>query len=198
MTVTKYLLDSGANPDLGPAGVAWGSSGGDLYLNESRQWNLYHAAQVGSIEIVNLLLEYGAKDAAKGNLLHAAITSTSIPIIEYILSRGIDVNELDDPRKTGSSYGTPLHRVVASMFDPQLHMMRRSHAPMVLRNADISSNIEAVKVLLAHGADMNRVGKGRYRDQTVMHIIERDDAVNQIPAEIKELIRCAGAKQVVA
>ena len=123
--------------------------------------------------------------------MHAAITSPSIPVVEHVLALGIDVNELDDPNKTGPSYGTPLHRVIASIFDPQREKMRNGHEPNFSRNADIAFNIDAVKVLLAHGASVNRVGTGAYRDKTVMHLIGEDDNVNQIPKEIKELIRHA-------
>ena len=161
-----------------------------MYLCDWKQWNLYHATRIGSVETVDLLFRYGAKDASEGNLLHAAIASLSIPMVEYVLALGIDVNELDDAGKTGPSYGTPLHRVVASIFDPQTEKMRSGHGPNAPRNADITFNIDTVTVLLAHGAGINRVGRGAYRDRTVMQLVEEDEA-NQIPKEIKELIRHA-------
>jgi len=173
--VAKYLLELGANPDLGPGGSAVYASAGDMYLWEDNRYNLYHAARTGCVETVDLLLEYGAADKSKACLLHAAVQSRSTKMIEHILALGVDVNEPDNAHRTGIVYGTPLHRAVASTHD-----------------------LDAVKVLLAHGASISQPGTQECRDKTVVDMIMKDEIGEQIPDAIKDLIKEAACSKGMA
>jgi ankyrin repeat protein len=130
--VVKYLLEIGADPNLGPGGTAISASFADIILRGDNQYHLYHAAKAGCVETVNLLLDYGAADMSKACLLHADVQSGCTEMIEHILAQGVDVSELYDLHRTGTVYGTPLHRTIAS-----------------------THGLNAVKLLLAHGASIN-------------------------------------------
>jgi ankyrin repeat protein len=147
-----------------------------MHLAES-PYNLYHAAKTGCVETVNLLLEYGAvidygsaNIFKKGCLLHGAVQSRCTEMIECILALGVDVNELDDLDRTITFYGTPLHRAVASTHD-----------------------LDAVKLLLAHGASINlpsSLGSGS-RGKTVLDLVMEDEIEEHIPKAIKDLVKDA-------
>jgi len=82
------------------------------------------------------------------------------------------VNELDNPHLCVLPlYGTSLHRAVISTYD-----------------------IDAVKVLLAHGASINQPD---CRGKTVVDLIMKDEIGEQIPDAIKDLIKEA-AKEYAA
>jgi hypothetical protein len=153
-----------------------------MYLWEGRQYNLYHAAGTESVETIDLLLEYGATDISKGCLLHAAVQSRSIMMIQHILTLGVDANEPDNAHQTGLMYGTPLHRVVANA---EAQTVASTKSQTVASTHDLN----AVKILLAHGASINQPGKVKCRGKTVVDMIMKDEVGERIPDNIRDLIK---------
>ena len=107
---------------------------------------LHYAAMTGSKEIVELLIENGAKvDARSQNgetpLFRTAIGG-AVEAAKVLLINGADVNARNDANDT------PLHFAV----------MERSIAPMVT----FGDRIEIVKLLLTHGAGVNAIDKRQY------------------------------------
>lgn len=110
--VTKWLLDHGADPNLGPP------------LNpQPRSFSvtdsgaaLNTAAAMSSPAIIDLLIQHGAK--LKNSLpLHAAATTDVKPDCEriammaHLLQLGVDINGTDESRGM-AAFGTPLHHAV--------------------------------------------------------------------------------------
>lgn len=107
--LAKELLRRGADPTLNPKNPDEGTT---------LQW----AVNTGDMELVSTLVNLGADIDAPG-VLHAAIRQ--IPILEYLIAQGADVN------KKGNWGSTALHM------------------------AAYKCNAEAVKVLVANGADIS-------------------------------------------
>jgi ankyrin repeat protein len=132
--LVRWLLDHGAEPNLGEPPY-WEHAPVDSRANPKSGDSLNSAAACSSIEILDLLLEYG------GNLeysvaLHKAASSCKedaerIPMMEHLLELGMDINGLDDMRGLRGS-GTPLH-----------------HAALVGATA-------RAKFLVEHGADPHK------------------------------------------
>jgi len=118
--LVEYLLSKGAPVDEknGPDGVA----------------ALFRACYVGSLDIVKVLVDAGADVNHKDNIgftcFYAAVQEKHKPIIEYLLSKGVRVNETN-----GQNNDTPLHK------------------------ACVSGSLEVVKILVNAGADINAVNK---------------------------------------
>jgi ankyrin repeat protein len=122
----RYLLARGANPSL----CAKLRSGEDLVLKRplpNSGWMLNEAAMVCSPEIFALLLEHGARiDGVDAVPLHFAAGqgpspygvpySDRIPMLEYLVGLGLDVNAVDDAIKIADDgrgqHGAPLEYAV--------------------------------------------------------------------------------------
>ncbi|KAK2724436.1 hypothetical protein QYM36_001072 [Artemia franciscana] len=93
VSMTKYLLEQGANPNL--------------KFDKSQCTPLHYAARDGELEICYLLLSSGALmdalDASKWTPLHFAARYGNLEICRLLISSGASVNALDD------SKWTPLH-----------------------------------------------------------------------------------------
>lgn len=118
----RYLLSQGADPNLGRP----------LSPQEPVSWRirpipnsgmaLNAAAASGTPEIFALLLSHGAI-LSNAIPLHRAAgvrpevpAGSRIPMMEYLLGLGLDVNAIDDAARRGAGgqgqYGTPLHYAV--------------------------------------------------------------------------------------
>lgn len=128
--VTKWLLDHGADPNLGPPLSPQPRS--SSVTNSGAALNT--AAALSSPATIDLLIQYGAK--LENSLpLHAAAVSDvkpdgeRIPMIAHLLELGVDINGTDEKRGM-SAFGTPL-----------LHAVRWGR-------------METVRFLLMRGADV--------------------------------------------
>lgn len=124
-----WLLKHGANPDL-PDG--YGTS------------PMYLVAGYGSLSILQLLFEHGAK--VDSNALFAVIRkkkahdSERIPMADFLLSKGSDVNFLHEYERQPSSSAL-------------VHSRRFRHTP--LWEAVKTKDVEMVELLIRNGADVN-------------------------------------------
>jgi ankyrin repeat protein len=157
--LVQYLLENGANPNLGKEHL-WSSD--SMLCMESSQV-IRNAAAVATVQVFDLLLKYGAR--LGGSLaLHEAVSPTFTrereQMIEHlIMVHQVAVNELDDamgPRREG----TPLH-----------YAARRS-------------NVAAARLLLKHGADAtirNCWGKTagdeaeNHRSKELAHLLRKNE-----------------------
>lgn len=108
LSLTRWLLSHGADPNLGPPL----SPQPDASPLSDSGAVLDTAASIASPEVFALLLQHGAK--LQNSLpLHAAAASTSksdgesIPLMEYLLELGVDINGSDEARGF-AALGTPL------------------------------------------------------------------------------------------
>ncbi|ORX94100.1 ankyrin repeat-containing domain protein [Clohesyomyces aquaticus] len=112
----RYALELGADPNLGPSLISSTSTSirvGDMRPAENMGCCLNDAAAYSTPEMFALLLEYGAKlenaiplHFAAGYGLDAA-PRERIPMMEYLIGLGVDVNGLDQ-KSNHAQYGTPL------------------------------------------------------------------------------------------
>ncbi|KAF2277837.1 ankyrin [Westerdykella ornata] len=113
----RYLLERGANPNLGPPSI----KNGPLYLIHpipNSGWALNAAAAFSTPEIFALLLSYGA-DISNAIPLHYAVRTSPkevpgsrIPMLEYLVGLGLDINAMDDADDGLGQHGTPLQHAV--------------------------------------------------------------------------------------
>ncbi|KAF2735294.1 ankyrin, partial [Polyplosphaeria fusca] len=117
----RYLLEHGANPNLGPPLLAQGPIFQIRPIPNSGS-ALNTAASFCTPEIFALLLSYGA-DISNAIPLHSAVgqplhvvPESRIPMLEYLLGLGLDINAMDDAIKIADDgrgqHGTPLQYAV--------------------------------------------------------------------------------------
>jgi ankyrin repeat protein len=162
--VVRYLLDQGANPNLGPAiGDGIGESSAFRLVSDSGAI-LQSAAMHGNIESFDLLLAHGAV-LSNAATMHAAAGEEKIEMMAHLLKLGVDVDQRDTYRTMGfPCYDSPL-----------------------LRAMDLGKP-RAVRFLLDHGASTLRklpgpIGTG----MTAMDLAERGQIVDEIRKMVKEV-----------
>ena len=131
----EYLLRRGANPNLGRAcTVAIGYWGADRLLPESGAV-LASTIRWGSLEVVELLVQYGGVlDYADAT--HCAVERDDMDMLDKVIELGADVERMDSwAHFARDQIGTALHRAI-----------REGKADMV-------------GVLLDHGADVWSQGR---------------------------------------
>lgn len=134
-SLLKWFLSHGADPNLGPPLSPQPDS---APLPDSGS-ALNCAASVATPQVFDLLIRHGAK-LANSQPLHMAAASPEdagrIPMMEYLLSKGCDVNASDEEARGFHAVGPPL-----------LYAIRQGQA-------------EKVRWLLGHGADARVEGRG--------------------------------------
>ena len=180
--IVKLLLDTGADPtkaDLdGRTPLYWAALMGHKNMvkflldagilptkaDHGGRTPLFHAVLLGNTEMVNLFLDAGAdptKADLRGNTpLHDAAFREKSEVVKILLAAGAD------PDKTDNGGATPLHKAVAACTckPEMLQLLLDAGADpgkadkigrTPLSWARYRGNTEAVKALLAAGADSN-------------------------------------------
>lgn len=157
----RWLLEHGADPNIPPR------LGSTVDL-------LTRAAARRPPSIVGLLVEHGAR--TKGSLaLHAAATTSAneyaernfqpvpsrVEILKILLDYGADANEMEvDPKALGRprspNYSTPLHRAVKD------------------------GSVEAVRCLLAYGADVSAPSWSGLTAMKLAQMEQRQDMIDTL------------------
>ena len=103
----KWLLEHGADPNLGPPPVDPQPDSAPVPSSGSA---LNCAASVATPQVFDLLLQHGAK-IENSQPLHLAAAgqedSWRIPMMEYLIEKGVDVNGSDEARDL-RAVGPPL------------------------------------------------------------------------------------------
>jgi hypothetical protein len=151
----ESLLKAGVNPNI------------INKASHSLKTPLHLAAQIGSKEIVQLLIDHGANiDASEGGFttpLHYAVSGGYTDIVQLLLERGTDI------RAVGQGGRSPLHSAAQHGNTPILKLLLQHGAHI---NANDSNGLasmhlaacyghqEAVTSLIQSGADVNAMDNG--------------------------------------
>jgi ankyrin repeat protein len=166
--LVSYLLQQGANPNLGPGA---GRGPGDpkfLELVPGSGAILRSAAQNGSIESLDLLLAHGA-ELSNAATLHAAVEGKSHDMLAHLLNLGVDVDQKDSYQTMGLPlYTTPLLRAI------------------------VRGKPDAVKFLLDNGAKTMKRVPPFYRtpfsrSKTALDLVKEDGVSIDIRAMVEEV-----------
>ncbi|KAF2185365.1 ankyrin [Zopfia rhizophila CBS 207.26] len=134
--LVKYLLNRGANPNLGPVvGVAVSMYGASQLVANSGAV-LATAVREGNREVVDMLVQQGAV-LANASAVHCAVEKGDEAMLVRVLGLGADVDEKDTFAVFGTrTVGTPLVRAVRE------------------------NKVNMVTVLLKNGASVREKGRG--------------------------------------
>ncbi|KAJ7826554.1 ankyrin repeat-containing domain protein [Mycena olivaceomarginata] len=156
-----------------------------LFIEDSRQWMfwvshnvecpvkvvgspLYWAAKLGFLNIMRLLLDYGADVNAQGgrygNAIQAAVVGGHLDLAQLLLEHGADVNA------QGGRYGTVAIQAAAVLGNldfarlllkhgADVNAHGRKYGNVALQAVAALGHLELVQLLLEHGADINMKGK---------------------------------------
>ncbi|OWK06352.1 ASB15, partial [Cervus elaphus hippelaphus] len=174
--IIALLLNNGGNVHLKdgfgvtPLGVAAEYGGDVLAVADDGASVLFEAAGGGNPDCISLLLEYGgitSKHAIQKSGLtpiHSAVDGQNAQCLELLIENGFDVNSLlsdhisesyDDERKTALYFAVCNNDILcteillAAGADPNLDPLN------CLLVAVRANNHEIVRLLLAHGANVN-------------------------------------------
>ncbi|KAF2503133.1 ankyrin [Lophium mytilinum] len=111
----RYLLSQGANPNLGPPLCPQERHSYEIRPMQNSGAALDAAAAYSTPEMFALLVAHGA-DISNASPLHSAARAgfdappgSRIPMMEYLVGIGLDVNAVDDAVRSGEGvWGTPL------------------------------------------------------------------------------------------
>lgn len=115
-------------------------------------------------EYINMRMKVG--DMQKRSMLMSACVDSSAEIVEYLLSLGADVNQVDDSGQAPLRYAAvswiDIERKIQLLLDAGADINHRSNdGSAALSDAAHYQNDMAAKILLANGADVNnRDSKG--------------------------------------
>ena len=133
-----------------------------LFINridlEDEKSALHYAAENGDIEIVDILLKYGANinivNSYNITPLHYAIKNNHFNVVKLLIENGADI-EID-----GDEYSTPLCTACGSIGECNLEIAKYlldkgSKINESLHHSSIFEHFEIVKLLIQYGADIN-------------------------------------------
>lgn len=181
----------------------------DAKAKGTRQTSLYLAAEKGHLATVKLLLEKGAKvntlcGDSDETALTAACSNNHAAVVEYLLEQGADPNGIVNEGKPYSFSSFPLQQAASGTIvdmlvkagadvhaknrhnDTALHAAVRATNNVSPIEGRVERFMEAVKALLAHGADP--LAKNNNHIGTPL-------ALAKLPAVVAMLNKAIGDKQ---
>jgi len=159
----RYLLAHGADPNLGPPMNAQGPIA-QRRPQQNSGWNLDSAATHRTPDIFALLLSYGARlenaiplhhAAGSGPSPHGLPRTTRMPMLEYLVGLGLDVNALDTGETTAPDgrgrTGTPLqYDVLWGCVEEAKWLLDRGADPDKTSCFGVSARDRAKRLPLGH------------------------------------------------
>lgn len=111
------------------------------------------AAEEGNIDLVKNLLENGAdinwKDQYEGTALHRAVFKENLQMVEFLISKGANVDEKIEPG------AITVFKKTADEDKGKFSTIENAHGATPLHIAVDRNNLEIVTILLEHGASVN-------------------------------------------
>jgi hypothetical protein len=185
--VVRYLLDQGANPNLGPQrGPGLGMSTAFTQVSDSGAI-LQSAAQFGNIETFDLLLTHGAV-LSNAATMHAAVEGENTEVMAHLLKLGVDVDQSDGIRTMGyPHYGSPLLRAMI-LGKPRAVRFLLDHGASTLRK---TPGVDGVPEMTA----MDFAKRGRIGDETPETVKVWGKRIeDRIKDEIRKMVTEAGER----
>jgi ankyrin repeat protein len=161
-----YLLEQGANPNLGP-GTGGGIGTSRLFELVSNSGTvLQNAARRGNVESLDLLLAHGAV-LSNASVLHAAVEGESQEMMSHLLSLGVDVDQTDSYWTMGfPPYVTPLLRAI------------------------LKGKVDAVRFLLDNGASTMKRTTEYHGSKTALELVEEEG----VSIDIRTIVEIVGRR----
>ncbi|XP_043472687.1 putative ankyrin repeat protein RF_0381 [Leptopilina heterotoma] len=98
----KFLIEMGADIEVS-----------EESYNGNELTPLQRACEAGRMDIVELLVSYGADVQSRNNdgmtMIHHAVIGMNLDVVEFLLQRGLDINALDHFNRTPLYYLVKLH-----------------------------------------------------------------------------------------
>lgn len=114
----------------------------------------------------NLSVTVGFSGSNVCNMLMVACENAAIDVVKYLISLGVDVNQVDDTGQTALRYAAISWRDASEKIDALIEAgadvnHRCDDGSAALSDAAFAQNVEAAKALIANGADVgNRDARG--------------------------------------
>jgi len=142
MEMLKLLLENGADVDK---------------ENRDGYTPLQRSAKKGLVEVVKLLLEKGADidkaDEDGYTPLHKAAGSDQMEMVEFLLEKGAD------PSKKDNEGNTPRQHAAIRGHSDIVRVLTKEKKEQAIHSAALNDDLEAMKLLLEKGADVNQVNE---------------------------------------
>jgi ankyrin repeat protein len=135
----KWFLEHGADPSLNDDGLSS---------------PLDSAACKGTTTTISLLLKHGAKLDESNALQAAAIGSLGIPMMEYLLDCGFDINAFDVSKKpvlTRGGIGTALHMAAKEGYKDRVQFLLERGALRDIKREDKVCSMTPAEWAKRHG-----------------------------------------------
>ena len=147
-SITKFLVAKGVNVNA---------------LNKSRQSGLYLAALGGNVEIAALLIDKGADLEHKAGILGytplvASVVRNHLSMVEFLVSRGADVNAEINEKETGLLFAAyhGFVEIVDVLIQNGADLKHKNEEGMdSLMQSVLENHLSTAKLLVAYGANVN-------------------------------------------
>jgi len=144
--------------------------------NANANTKLFAACESGDLEQVKTLVEAGADVNATNpenrHPLHLATNNNHVHIVQYLLSKGADVNGKNKDTETtalilAAAYG--FYDIAKALIEAGADVNQQSKMSCPLRAASILGHLDVVKLLVESGADINMItGQKESYDATAL------------------------------
>jgi len=135
----RWFLERGADPSLNDDGLSS---------------PLDSAASKGTTTIISLLLKHGAKLDESNALQAAASGPLGIPMMEYLLDCGFDINAFDVSKKpilTRANIGTALHIAAKHGYEDRVQFLLERGAVRDVRRENRACSMTPAEWAKRHG-----------------------------------------------
>lgn len=154
--------------------------------------SLHFAAKEGNVDVVNALIQAGAKVNALGGLckntpLHLAAENGHIEVVDALIQAGAKVDALD-----GWDKDTPLHLATKNGYTAIVCLLLKKEATVDAQNSDRKAplhlaaengNVDIVCALIEAGAKVDTLG-GRYKS-TPLHFAAENGHIRVVELLLK-------------